>query len=283
MSSASLSFFEVVNVSRRSPNNRSSRIRDETIQVVPTPSSTEDNQDTDAVSAETFRTGYLGPTSYALILPQGHKSSTQQDRQASVSSEHSELELPHQHPLTKSIRTQMATDVIKTLRHFTLIREVVLEFCEICQVGTVPMPMEVDAVNALGSTVDRYDLVNTLPDPQLVATVLENTSRPLVLSVSLTAREFYKMYTGDNLRFETIGWLLATAGRSFLWTVGSCRQDDNSLLMTRLAEEMLRASTTCLIICSLVSPVSDLMIWLFHENLLFTMMMCGYSGKHSFT
>jgi hypothetical protein len=176
----------------------------------------------------------------------------------------------------------MATDVMKSLRHFTSIQEVVLEFCEICQIGAVPMPMEVDAVNALRSTVDKYDLMNTLPNSHLVATVLENTSRPLGLSASLTAREFYKMYTGDNLRFETIGWLLATAGRSFLWAVGSRKQDDNGLRNARLADEMLRASTTCLVICSLVSPVSDLMIWLFHENLLFTMMMCGYSGKHSF-
>ena len=168
---------------------------------------------------------------------------------------------------------------MKTLRHFTLIRELVLDYCEGCQSGVVPTPMEADAVNALRSTVDKFDLMNSLPDPNLVATVLGNTSRPLSISASLTSREFYKIYTGDNLRFETIGWLLATAGRALLWALGKFRQDDDSLQRTRLADEMLRSSTACLVICSLVSPVNDIMIWLFHENLLFTSMMCGYSGK----
>jgi hypothetical protein len=178
---------------------------------------------------------------------------------------------------------QMATDVMKTLRHFTLIRELVLDYCETCQSGVVPTPMEADAVNALRSTVDKFDLMSSLPDPNLVATVLGNTSRPLSISASLTSREFYKTYTGENLRFETIGWLLATAGRSLLWALGTFRQDDDSLQRIRLADEMLRSSTACLVICSLVSPVNDIMIWLFHENLLFTSMMCGYSGEWSFT
>ncbi|KAF2789995.1 hypothetical protein K505DRAFT_252168 [Melanomma pulvis-pyrius CBS 109.77] len=251
---------------------------DATIDIPPTPSLSQDDQAVDAVNAESFRPGYLGPTSYALILPRSDESSLLRGRQTSVDSEHSDLELSYQHHLTKSIRTQMATDILKTLRHFKLIHEFVLDYCEACKTGVVPTPLEADAVNALKMTVDEFNLLSTLPDPRLIATVLENTSRPLNISPALQPREFYKTCTGDNLRFETIGYILATAGRSMLWELGPFRQGDNSLRKSQLADEMLRSSTTCLFICSLVSPVNDVMIWMFHENLLLTNMMCGYAG-----
>jgi hypothetical protein len=176
----------------------------------------------------------------------------------------------------------MATDVLKGLRHYDLIKVMVVGYCENCDAGIVPEAMGIAAVEALKDTVDQFDLTKRAPSAQLVASVLENTSRPLDLSPSLLARDFHKLITGKNLRFETLGWLLANAGRSWLFGLGIdyMKEGRQPSWKDQFIHEMLKASTTCLFLATLVSPPNDIMIWMFYENLLFTSMMYGYSGEY---
>lgn len=197
-----------------------------------------------------------------------------------MGSEDSDRELCHQHPLTKPIRTQMATDILRALRHYPLIRDLVLWYADSCQAGVVPLPLEVDLVNALRPLVEKYKLTNSVPDPRLVSDVLENSTRPLRVSPSLPAREFHKICSGDHLRFETLGLLLALAGRALVFGAYSnlFADADNRALKPRLIDEMLRASTACVMLCNLISPVNDLILWMFYENYMLSLLVCGYTG-----
>jgi hypothetical protein len=85
---------------------------------------------------------------------------------------------------------------------------------------------------------------------------------------------------GENLRFELIGFLLATAGRSltFGFVPDIFNDPNNKDMKSRFADELLRASTTCLFLTTMLATVNDLTVWMYYENYLFTIMMCGYAG-----
>lgn len=154
-------------------------------------------------------------------------------------------------------------------------------FHEHCQAGVIPLPFDLSLVNALKSVVDRFNLIRSMPDPRLVEMVLQNSSQPLVISSTLRATDFHQLCSGDNIRFETIGFTLATAARALAYGACSHLFSDpaNPGLKSRLLDEMLRSSTSCIMLCSLISPVNDVMIWMLSENYSLTLMLCGFSGK----
>ncbi|KAH8725839.1 hypothetical protein GQ44DRAFT_680619 [Phaeosphaeriaceae sp. PMI808] len=237
----------------------------------------------DAVAADVYHPGFLGPGSYAVLLPEDEESGIPREREVSVASERSDWELTHQHPLTKSMRYQMASDVLGTLRHYTAIRELVLWYNASNEAGVIPAQLQVDAINAMESIVDKHNLRNSSPSPQLISQVLESTSRPFTITQTLEARDLHILCSGENLRFETIGFLFATAGRSLTFNFAPDLFNDHTKrgLRSRFVDELLRASTTCIFLCAMLATVNDITIWMFYENYLFTTMMCGYAGPPS--
>lgn len=233
------------------------------------------------MAADVYHPGFLGPGSYAVLLPQDDEPGRPSEREESVASERSDRELTHQHTLSKSMRYQMASDVLSTFRHYNPIRELVLWYNASNEAGVVPAPLQVDAINALESVVDKHNLRSSPPSPQLIEQVLESTSRPFVISQSLDARDLHILTSGENLRFEIIGSLLASAGRSLTFGFAPDLFNDpaNRGMKSRFVDELLRASTTCLFLTTMLATVNDITIWLYYENYLFTTMMCGYAGK----
>ncbi|KAL6709133.1 hypothetical protein ACN47E_001949 [Coniothyrium glycines] len=237
----------------------------------------------DAVAADVYHPGFLGPGSYAVLLPQDDEAGQIQDREGSVASERSDRELTHQHTLSKSMRYQMASDVLSAFRHYNAIKELVLWYNASNEAGVVPAQLQVDAINGLESVVDKHNLRRSPPSPQLIAQVLESTSRPFTISQSLEARDFHILCSGENLRFEIIGFLLATAGRSltFGFAPDLFHDPGNKGMKSRFVDELIRASTTCLFLTTMLATVNDITIWMYYENYLFTTMMCGYAGPPS--
>lgn len=93
---------------------------------------------TDAVPMVANQPGYLGPTSYSAILPKDEASAIVIDAAESVASDGSDFEMAHQHPLTKSMRVQMATEVLRCLRHYSILQEVLnvlLRYAQTCIVS----------------------------------------------------------------------------------------------------------------------------------------------------
>jgi hypothetical protein len=174
----------------------------------------------------------------------------------------------------------MAYDVLSTFRHYNSIKELVLWYNASNEAGVIPAQLQVDAVNALEAVVDKHDLRRKAPNSQLISQVLETTARPFTISQSMEACDFHIFCSGENLRFEMIGYLLATAGRSltFGFVPDIFNDPANKDMKLRFADELLRASTTCLFLTTMLATVNDLTIWMYYENFLFTTMMCGYAG-----
>lgn len=89
------------------------------------PSSFQNDRFADAVPSITNQPGYLGPTSYSAILPKDEDNTVVLNRAASVASDSSDADMAHQHTLTKSMRTQMTSEVLRCLRWYPLIQETV--------------------------------------------------------------------------------------------------------------------------------------------------------------
>lgn len=244
--------------------------------VLPSPATSHGDKLADAVAADVYHPGFLGPGSYAVLLAQGEEPGHLHEREASVASDRSDRELTHQHTLSKSMRYQMAHDVLSALRHYDIIKELVLWHYAYNEAGVIPAPLVADAINALEAVVDKHDLRRREPSPQLIAQVLEATARPFTISHSLEARDFHILCSGENMRFELIGFLLASAGRSLTF---GYRDVSNKDMKLRFTDELLRTSTTCLFLTTMLATVNDLTIWMYYENYVFTLMMCGYSGK----
>jgi hypothetical protein len=179
------------------------------------------------------------------------------------------------------MRHQMASDVLKVFRHYDAIRELILWINASSEARVVPAQVQVDAINALEAIVDKHSLRSAAPSLQLVSQVLESTSRPFTISQSLEARDFHIICSGENLRFEIIGCLLATAGRAltFGFAPDVFSGPANRALKLQFVDELLRASTTCLFLCTMLATVNDLTVWMYHDNYTFTTMMCGFAGK----
>ncbi|EMD65050.1 hypothetical protein COCSADRAFT_26005 [Bipolaris sorokiniana ND90Pr] len=260
-------------------HSRSSKKNNDPAAVFLSPSSHGDKL-ADAVAADVYHPGFLGPGSYAVLLAQDEEPGQLPEREGSVASERSDRELTHQHTLSKSMRYQMAHDVLSTFRHYDIIKELVLWYNARNEAGVIPAPIGVDAVNALEAVVDKHNLRRKEPSPELIAQVLETTARPFTISQSLEARDLHILCSGENLRFEYIGFLLATAGRSLTFGFGPESYSDvsNKDMRLRFTDELLRASTTCLFLTTMLATVNDLTVWMYYENYLFTVMMCGYAG-----
>jgi hypothetical protein len=177
----------------------------------------------------------------------------------------------------------MASDVLKVFRHYNSIRELILWYNESNEAGVVPAQLQVDAINSLESIVDKHNLRHAAPSPQLISQVLESTSRPFTIAQTLEARDFHILCSGENLRFEIIGSLLATTGRAltFGFAPDLFSEPSNRGLKSQFVDELLRASTTCLFLCTMLATVNDLTVWMYYENYLFSTMMCGYAGPPS--
>lgn len=107
----------------------------------------------DAVHMTANQPGYLGPTSYSAILPKDEANAVIIDREASVASDGSDYEMAHQHPLTKSMRIQMATEVLRCLRHYPIIRElanILKQVSQSCIVSSSP-PVRVENMSVVGA------------------------------------------------------------------------------------------------------------------------------------
>ncbi|KAJ4290607.1 hypothetical protein N0V90_010825 [Kalmusia sp. IMI 367209] len=247
------------------------------------PSFSQNDKFADAVPSTANQPGYLGPTSYSAILPKDEVSAVILDRETSVASNGSDQDMAHQHPLTKSMRIQMATEVVKCLRYYPIIQEVINILSQFAQACIVPLPLEIDLINGLGPIVDRFNLMHSMPDPRLVQKILENSSQPLELPDDLKAGDFHHICSGDNVRLEVLGFVLATAGRALSFGLCNYHFADpaNPNAKSRLIDELLRASTTCTILCTLISPVNLITLWMLHENYSFTLMVTGFSGAPS--
>jgi hypothetical protein len=97
------------------------------------------------------------------------------------------------------------------------------------------------------------------------------TSHSLRLTSETSREEFYSLFTGENLRWEFVGFIFALSGNSV-----QRRYDETHVLdlgngeemdADTFAKEMLLASNACIEICRQYEHVNDLITWMYQCHL----------------
>lgn len=123
----------------------------------------------------------------------------------------------------------------------------------------------------LGET-GKLELENTT---ELAGNILRASSLEVPIESSLDAQGFCALFTGSNLRVETIGLLYTIAARSVLYFSRQYDQIEDDLM-----QDMTWYSNSCLRLARELSPqTTDVMIWLAQENLQITTLIEGNASK----
>jgi hypothetical protein len=122
---------------------------------------------------------------------------------------------------------------------------------------------------------------------RLVLSICENTYKPLTLFPSIKAKDYHTLFTGPNLRWEVVGYILGLLGRSLqldfkrggeIYSVSLRKEAWRSK-----ARHMLEAVEYCNTICDSENSVSHQSLWLLYGEVHLKIVvfgdMSGYQSK----
>jgi hypothetical protein len=167
-------------------------------------------------------------------------------------------------------------DIVSHLKSLPVIEKRLQEYYSFSQVALVPrlLVLQLIASVRIGLVASGYikeekaDELSVHHFSRLAEDLLRSSSSEVVITRDLDMEAFCALFSGKNLRIETLGLLYTMAARSSLYAVGHGHdkyQDDGFIremgwygnLSLRLARELAPQTT-------------DLMTWLAHENLQLT-------------
>ncbi|KAF2016040.1 hypothetical protein BU24DRAFT_346994 [Aaosphaeria arxii CBS 175.79] len=132
-------------------------------------------------------------------------------------------------------------------------------------------PLILSALPQLRIDLEQLSMIDGDPFP-MYAALTANTARPLKVPPTMLGSEFHTLYTGQNLRWETLGLILALAGSNAQFTSPDdplfTLEDGRKINKDEFIEDMIHASYDCISLCQVHGAVNDVMIWLLYSNML---------------
>ena len=185
---------------------------------------------------------------------------------------------PDQHQL------ESGSKILALLHPFSVIEDLIHSHSLKSQVFTVAPPLVLGALPHVRAILEAESSPGThAKNDALSRKITENTLRPLLIPDSTTAARFHTLFTGQNLRWEFLGFLFAIAGQSALVSAPNASPltsgNADDIDRTQFIHDMMMASRTCVALCRHDGAVvNDLLIWLLYDNLLFSTMHYGDSS-----
>ncbi|KAK3934599.1 hypothetical protein QBC46DRAFT_426569 [Diplogelasinospora grovesii] len=174
-------------------------------------------------------------------------------------------------------RLAATEEIVSELRFLALIEKLLHEWLSYSQVALGPRPLILQLVAGIRTdpatsgcvSEDTADYVHNVT--QLAKDVLRSSSSEVAVAPSLDLEGFCALFSGANLRVETLGLLYTTAARSYL-----ARADADERRHDLFTRGMIRCSNLSLRLArDLAAQTNDLIIWLAHENLQLTTLLEG--------
>ena len=186
-------------------------------------------------------------------------------------------------------RTQIESGnkLIGLLHPFSLFEELLHRLFLANHTFTVASPFFLGALPSVREVLERESNPKDEKENDLLSLkICENTFRPMHVPASITASNFHTLFTGQNLRWEFIGFVFALAGRCAsikpAHSTIFVNDDGEAIGRNRFVHEMMIASRTCIAMCRQNGEtVNDVLIWLLYENLVFSTQHYGDSSMNS--
>jgi hypothetical protein len=233
-------------------------------------------------SSEGTRAFYLGSTSYASVFAEEgrpisesvHPDPEHVERTTRAILDDSSRTSAFPSKLTGSRFCQMGVgqSIIAKLNPFSLFEKSTKMYFSINKASSLEGPL---VISALPQIREDLELLKSLTGDSLYAAYAEmtrNTARPLKVPATMTAPEFPTLFTGRNLRWETLGLMLVTAGSNAQYTSPEdpifTLENGERIDKDEFIEDMIHASNDCITLCQIHGAVNDIMVWLLYGNLM---------------
>ncbi|KAK2873490.1 hypothetical protein FQN49_002327 [Arthroderma sp. PD_2] len=223
--------------------------------------------------------GYLGPTSFVAALEEDGESISSTTQQPQGGPEFTAI----YSSIPQSWWMQRAAEAIGHLKEFSIMKDLIHNYCNISQSLAIAAPLVFNALAQIEITCNE-NLSDTTTNEQILALtglVVKNTGQAFDIPATVNGTNFHELYTGTSLRLEIIGIIYALAGRAsyFGLSHNTFLDSTNSVRDAKFPRKMLAASDTVIQVCRNLAPANDLTLWLLHENLLLSGVILGDSSS----
>ena len=173
--------------------------------------------------------------------------------------------------------------ILEQLHHCGTIRKLLPEYYGLGQIAAVPSHLVLPVISDLERI--HEDILHQRATTDAAASrvavsamahriLLATTSRSTITS-STTVAEFLSLYSGPNLRLESIGLIFSIAARASRLALVPEGEDSHDFLQT-----MFQCNLRCLQLArELANEMNDVIMWLSYENLRVATSIQGYSSR----
>lgn len=211
--------------------------------------------------SDTARSFYLGSTSYAAVFteetplpdtvheqPSERLSVTPSASSKGVGNRHCQIGLGH--------------SIVSALIPFSFFEKSIKMYFEQQKAPALVGPLIHSAMPHIRKDIEQL-LAAGSDAPLLFGEMTRNTARPLKVPQSMLPSEFHTLFTGKNLRWETLGLILALAGTNAQFTSPGdslfTLEDGRTLKKDEFIEDIIHATNDCINICQVHGAVNDSM------------------------
>jgi hypothetical protein len=201
--------------------------------------------------------GYLGSTSFSAVFSEHRANISFEEGNYAPDGVLSEL--------TDHYRLESGLEVIKFLYRNNIWEILIRKFYAghlMAVVSNLIIRAIIKSLRRIFDAIDREkDVEKQLRD--LVQRIFQSSAHPLTSHASMTVEEYFASFTDENLRWEVVGLVLATAGTAMM----STSDDDPDVLRVApdaqgaemLRSRLVEASRTCLLFCATAASVNELL------------------------
>lgn len=213
---------------------------------------------------------YLGKTNYLSVFNDDSSSFQRAPRHCSLQTEFEHWRSNHAYTCAR---------LVHLLCVIGFHREQISWYFDRSRLNKLPAPLILEPLRLVQEHIEE-NAWNEEPDWKTIYNQITAVTSPSLKSTSATTpAEFYSLFTGENLRWEFVGFIFAMAGNSL------DRRDKETHLIDlgngekmkagTFIKETLLASNACIDICRQYEHVNDLMIRLYQNHIMLTSEVLG--------
>lgn len=222
-------------------------------------------------ASESGRSFFLGSTSYASVFAEEQPIPESMHEQPPDRVTAPPSLIASRSGGNRHCQMGVGHSIISKLSPFSLFEDLVKMYFDTNKAAALVGPLVLSALPQVRTDLEQLT-ANSAEIYPLYAEITRNTARPLKVPPTMTATEFHTLFTGKNLRWETLGVILVIAGSNAQFTSPDdpifTLEDGRKIDKDEFIEDMIHASNDCINLCQVHGAVNDIMIWLLYSNML---------------
>lgn len=224
---------------------------------------------TTQVASDPIRSFYLGSTSYAAVFAENRASLPDAVHEQPYEAPSVTPSPPTQATGSRHCQFSIGVSVVSALVPFQFFENSVRMYFDTQKASALIGPLIISILPQLRRDLQKLHAAG-VNAPMLYAEMTRNTARPFKVPRTMLPSEFHTMMTGKNLRWETLGLILAVASSNAQFTSPHdpifMLPDGRRLDKDRFIEDTIHAINDCISVCQIHGAVNDIMVWLVYTH-----------------